>query len=99
MTQQQTWVKQTKELQIYVDAFLNEHNSIGRARDRVLQDVERVIGVHHGLEHEDGNCTVSQCEVVNSTPWGLRINKPNGGISIELLARYNQLRTDPTVRA
>lgn len=95
-TQNQTWAKLQKELPVYVDCFLHDKNNISLSRDKILQDIEKIIGNYISLPGPDGVCTCSQAEVVRSIPWGLRSNKPNGGISVQIRVRYNQLRTDPT---
>ena len=91
-----TFDRVQKGLTVLIHAFLSDGMSQTSAQDRIIQDVERMIGEHHGLEHEDGQCTCSLAQVVQSRPFGLSVNKPNCGVTITLSIRYQQLRLDPT---
>jgi len=88
-----------KDLQIFLHCFLQEHNDVGSVQDRIIADIEKMIGIHFGLEGEDGQCTTFLTQIVSSRPFGLTVNKPNCGVTITLRARYKQLRKDPTVKA
>lgn len=96
--QSSTFKTMQKDLQIFLHIFLQEHNDVGQAQDRIIADIEKMIGIHFGLEGEDGQCTTFLSQIVSSRPFGLTVNKPNCGVTINLRARYQQLRKDPTVK-
>jgi len=93
-----TFRRVQKDLQVLLHCFLNT-NDPADAQDAMIQDIERLIGEHFGLEHPDGQCTCFLAQIVRSRPFGLKVNKPSCGVTITLSIRYQQLREDPTVRA
>jgi len=98
-TQSVTFKRIQKNMQVLLHAFLHTSGNQADAQDDIIQDIERIIGEHFGLEHQDGKCTCFLAQVTNSRPWGLKVNKPSCGVTFTLSIRYQQLREDPTVKA
>lgn len=95
-TASSTFNRIQKELSVVLLVFINERTDTSLAQDKVIQDIERLIGEHHGLEHPDGDCTCFLAQVSRTRPFGMAPNKPSVGVSVTLTIRYQQSRTDPT---
>lgn len=94
----QTFVKQFHELRAFLDCFVYERETPSFAREELIHDLEKLIGVNHGLPGEDGKCTCYFAQPVSIIPFGMKSNLPYVGFSMELLIKYAQKRDDPTVR-
>ena len=88
-----------KDWTILIHAFLKATYNPTDAQDDVIQDIEQMVGEHFGLEHQDGKCTCFLAQILNSRPFGLKVNKPNCGVTFTLNVKYRQLRLDPTTKS
>jgi len=88
-----------KNMRVVLFIMLYDAVDMAVAQDKIIQDVEGVIGNHFGLPHPDGECTCFTSQVTDIVPFGDKATKPKGGVIITLNVRYQQLRQDPTQRA
>jgi len=98
-TNSSTFKTVQKELQVLLHVFLHTSYNPADTQDGIIQDIERMVGEHFGLEHADGTCTCFMAQVALVRPFGLTVNKPSCGVTFTLSIRYQQLRLDPTTKA
>lgn len=82
---------------IYLDVWLKTADDMETARDTILQDIEKFLGVNYYLPDSQSNATCMQCWLESNEPFGYGVNTPYGGVTIAILVEYRQGMTDPTV--
>ena len=79
-----------------IDVFVNDKEDPQLARDRILADVQRYLGINKHIPDSAGAQTCFTCYYDSSDPWGIDKEKPNTGITIRYKVWYRQKLTDPT---
>jgi hypothetical protein len=77
---------------------LHEINDMATAKENVIQDVEKRLGIYYMLPSSEGECTCKIARVIESLTYGYKENKPNGLVILKILVEYRQLTQDPTRR-
>lgn len=67
------------------------------ARESILQDLERMLGVNWMLTGEDGVETCRIASLDGDRPFGMVINKPQVGFTFGFSVRFAQDINDPSV--
>ena len=98
---QQTGGNQAKLFNGFIaelDGYLNKATTPRKARNTLLADVQKYIGLHWNLPDANGNPTAFNCMYAGSVPFGEQANLPQTGMTIRLRIWYDQKLTDPELR-
>lgn len=88
-----------QEVDLILDFFLVDINNSPEAQEKILADVKSLFGVNYYIPDSSGNRTVFNCMYRRSQPFGLKIKKPNMGITIEYLIWYRERLTNANILA
>ena len=78
-----------------IDAFLYTRNDPAQEQDKIIADVQKMIGDNFYLVDELGNRTAFNALYSGSSVWGTDTTKPNCGASIELEIWYTYVLNNP----
>lgn len=94
---QQMSIRIEKHAIFSVTVVLDGKNDMATAKERMYQDIEKVIGNNYMLPSSEGECTCTLATIGMAIPFGLNSNNLCG-LHIKVDVKYSQLRSDPTRR-
>lgn len=84
---------------VIFDIFLNNHDDPILTQEKALADFKKYFGNNYYVPNDGGTRTVFNCIYSASEMWGLNVDRPNCGITIEFMLWYRQSLIDPEILA
>jgi len=77
--------------------ILHDTNDLPLAQDKLLADIQRMVGNNHYVPDANGNATAFNVVYLGATPYGPAEGTPNGGIIVEVEIFYSVNVKNPDV--
>lgn len=79
-----------------LDCFLNSNDEPSLTQEKILADTIAYFGKNYHIPDQYGNATVFQVLYESSSPFGMKIQNPDCGVTINFKVWYRMVRLDPT---